>query len=177
MWSLLVAKRTWRDNRKSVADDPSRYFDSPYCRIAIGLFDHLIGTTVLMMPVSLPAGAAGVILAEQDHGLVAGGRFVWIADTNWIDRFDRARQRGCRAHGCRWMRGPQSAMYSATGRRRSLLLFCSNASVAILKVFEALVITSLASISCITIGIAAAPDGPTNDGVQICETFCSRKHA
>jgi hypothetical protein len=132
---------------------------------------------VLMMPVSLPTGAAGVIFLELDDGLVAGGRFVWIADTNRIDRFDRARRRGCRAHGRRWMRGPQRTMYSATGRRWRLLLFCSDASVAILKVFEALVITSLALISCITIGIAAAPDGPTNDGVQICETFCRRKHA
>jgi hypothetical protein len=50
-----------------------------------------------MMPVSLPAGATGAtgaIFLELDHGLViAGGRLVWIADANRIDRFDRARRR------------------------------------------------------------------------------------
>src|SRR5580700_8174960 len=130
------------------------------------------------VPVFLSRSAAGVILAEQDRWFAsAGGRFVWIADTNRIDRFDRARRRGCRAHGCRWMRGPQSAMYSDTGRRRRLLLFYNGGIEAIIIALEALLITSLASISCITIGIAAAPDGPTEDVVQICKTFCSPKHA
>src|SRR5579862_3349270 len=93
---------------------------------------------VLMMPVLLPTGAAGAtgaIFLELDDGLViAGGRFVWIADTNRIDRFDRSRRRGCRAHRRRWMRGPQRTMYSGTGRRRCLLLFCSDARSAILIV-------------------------------------------
>jgi hypothetical protein len=68
-------------------------------------------------------------------------------------------------------------MYSDTGRRRRLLLFYNGGIEAIIIALEALLITSLASISCITIGIAAAPDGPTEDVVQICKTFCSPKHA
>jgi hypothetical protein len=42
---------------------------------------------------------AGVIPAEQDHGAVIG--FVWIADTDRLDRLDRTRLTGWRAHCCR----------------------------------------------------------------------------
>jgi hypothetical protein len=43
IWSLLGEKRTLRNHRKSVADDPQRHFATTDYRIAKGSLDHLVG--------------------------------------------------------------------------------------------------------------------------------------
>ena len=43
IWSLLGEKRTSRDHGKLVVLDPERRFATSNCRIAKGLFDHLVG--------------------------------------------------------------------------------------------------------------------------------------
>jgi hypothetical protein len=117
----------------------------------------------ILTPVSLPA--PGLILAQQDHGTaIASICFVGIADTDRLDGFDGVTRRMGRVAHCRWrMRIAQRTTDSSARRRGRLLLFCSAAISAILIIPQALIITSLASITLITISIAAAPDGLTRD--------------
>jgi hypothetical protein len=42
IWSLSDEKRTSRDHRKSVANDPKRHFGTANYRIAKGLLSHFV---------------------------------------------------------------------------------------------------------------------------------------
>jgi hypothetical protein len=120
-----------------------------------------------LMPVSLPAG---IVLAEQDHGTaVAGIGFVWIADTNGLDRFYRTRLTGGRAQSCRRVGIAHSTMYSCTGWRRSLPSFRYRFD-AIKPGVSTLFKASFVTVSTIT--IATLTDSMAGDIVQSSKTFC-----
>jgi hypothetical protein len=119
-----------------------------------------------LMPVSLSL-SAGVILAEQDRWFASPGiGFVRIADADWLDRLDRARQRSCRAHTCRRMRIAQGTMDSRTGRRRSLLFAGGASFLTFCAAVIALTSTRLCVATLATFVEATAPYGVTSNVVQ-----------
>jgi hypothetical protein len=126
------------------------------------------------MPVSL---SAGVILAEQDHWPASASvGFVRIADADWLDRLDRTRPWGCRAHTCRRVRHAQGTMDSPAGRRRSLL-FVVDSVHALLAAGVAIIGTSLCVANCSTFVEATAPYGVTSNIVQVGRTFIRQRYA